>query len=344
MHYSWEYTVKAILFFLIPLLLTLLITPMVIRLAIKYNCIDNPGKRSFHKNPTPRWGGLAFFIGILPIFLFIEMNRQIASYLIASFLLITMGGIDDWKPLGWKIKLLGSILATTIVIFGGEVIIYHIGSYSFFGKVSLEMLSTPFTYLSVIGVTNAINLIDGLNGLASGVSLIAFLFIGIAAHLSGNHVLGLMAIAFIGALAGFLRYNFPKARIFMGDSGSLFLGFSLAVFSILLTQDERFHIEPMFPVMVLLIPIFDTLRIMLVRAFKLRNPFKADKIHLHHLLVRRGFSSVSTVIFFWSLTFIYGLIAILMIKMTSTPYLVVVLLNFFILSLFAHSLGRKRRK
>lgn len=333
---------KSIVFFLISLSLTSFITPLVIRLARRYNCIDNPGKRRFHECPTPRWGGLAFFIGVLPIFLFIETNRQIASYLIASLLLITMGGIDDWKPLGWRVKFLGLILATTIVIFGGEVVIHHIGSYSSFGRIWLGMLSIPFTYFSVIGVINAINLIDGLNGLAAGVSLIAFLFIGIAAYLSGNHVLGTMAIAFIGALAGFLRYNFPKARIFMGDSGSLFLGFSLAVFSILLTQDERFRIEPMFPVIVLLIPIFDTLRVMLVRAFNLKNPFKADKTHLHHLLVRRGFSSVSTVIFFWSLTFICGLTAILMIKRTSTPYLVVVLSSSLILSLFADSLSRRR--
>lgn len=334
---------KAILFFLIPLLLTLLITPLVIRLARKYDCIDNPGKRRFHENPTPRWGGLAFFIGVLPIFLFIETNRQIASYLIASLLLITMGGIDDWKPLGWRIKFLGLILATTIVIFGGEVVIYHIGSYSSFGRIWLGMLSIPFTYFSVIGVINAINLIDGLNGLASGVSLIAFLFIGIAGYLSGNYAVAFMCIAFVGALGGFLRYNFPKARIFMGDSGSLFLGFSLAVSSILLTQDERFRIEPMFPVIVLLIPIFDTLRVMLVRAFNLKNPFKADKTHLHHLLVRRGLSSLNTVIFLWSLSIFFGLMAILMIKRTSTPYLFIALLISLILSIFADSLIRRRR-
>lgn len=225
---------------------------------------------------------------------------------------------------------------------GGGIIIKQIGTYGSYGKIVLGIFSIPFTYFSIIGVTNAINLIDGLNGLAGGISLIAFLSIGVAAYLSGNYVLAFMCIAFVGALGGFLRYNFPKARIFMGDSGSLFLGFSLAVFSILLTQDERFRIEPMFPVIVLLIPIFDTLRVMLVRAFNMKNPFKADKTHLHHLLVRRGFSSVSTVIFFWSLTFICGLTAILIIKRTSTPYLFVVLSSSLILSLFADSLSRRR--
>jgi len=206
----------------------------------------------------------------------------------------------------------------------------------------LGILSIPFTYFSVVGVTNAINLIDGLNGLAGGLSLIAFLFIGIAAYLSGNHVLAMMSIAFVGALGGFLKYNFPKAKIFMGDSGSLFLGFSLAVFSIFLTQNENFRVDPMFPVMILLIPIFDTLRVMFVRAFNMKNPFKADKAHLHHLLVRRKFSSVNAVIFLWSLSIILGLLAVLIIKRTSTPYLVITLMTSLILSLYIDSIGKRR--
>jgi UDP-GlcNAc:undecaprenyl-phosphate GlcNAc-1-phosphate transferase len=291
----------------------------------------------------PRWGGLAFFIGILPVFLFLEMNRQITAYLIASSIIITIGGIDDRNHLGWRIKFLGILLATTVVVFGGGVVIQHIGTYGSYGRVMLGIFSIPFTYFGVVGVTNAINLIDGLNGLAGGVSLIAFLFFAIAGYLSGNYVVAAMSIAFVGALMGFLRYNFPKARIFMGDSGSLFLGFSLAVFSIFLTHDERFRIEPMFPVMVLLVPIFDALRVMLVRAFNLKNPFKADKTHLHHLLIRKGVSSIKTVIFIWSLSIVFGLIAILAIKRTSTPYLVLSLLGSLILSFYADSLGRRKR-
>lgn len=271
------------------------------------------------------------------------MDRQITAYLIASSILITLGGIDDRNPIGWRIKFLGIILATTVVIFGGGAVIHHIGTYGSYGRVMLGIFSIPFTYFSVVGVTNAINLIDGLNGLAGGVSLIAFLFFAIAGHLSGNYVVAAMSVAFVGALMGFLRYNFPKARIFMGDSGSLFLGFSLAVFSILLTQDKKSYIEPMFPVMVLLIPIFDTLRVMLVRVFNLKNPFRADKRHLHHLLVRRGVSAVNAVIFIWSLSIVFGLIAILAIKRTSTPYLVLFFLSSLVLSFYADSLSRRKR-
>lgn len=334
---------KPYIYFLIPFLLTLFVTPLVIHLAVRFDCIDKPGKRRIHEHPTPRWGGIAFFIGILPVLLFLQIDRQIAAYLISSLLLLTMGGIDDWRHVGWKVKFFGIILAITIIIFGGGVVIDSIGTYGSYGKIELGILSIPFTYFGIAGVTNAINLIDGLNGLAGGVSLIAFLFIGIAAYLSGNYVLAVISIAFVGALGGFLRYNFPKARIFMGDSGSLFLGFSLAVFSVFLTQNPKFHIEPMFPVMVLLIPIFDTLRIILVRAFNLKNPFKADKTHLHHLLVRRGVSSVSAVIFLWGLSIALGATAMLLIRRTSTSYLIITLLVSLVFSFFADSLVRRRQ-
>lgn len=333
-----------ILFFLIPLSLTLLVTPIIIYIAQKCNCIDNPGKRKFHRHPTPRWGGVAFFIGILPAFVFLKINSQIASYLIAVAILVILGGIDDRKNISWRIKFLGMFIAASIVIFGGDAMINNIGRYGSYGKVELGMLSIPITYFAVIGVTNAINLIDGLNGLAGGVSLIAFLFIGIAAYLSGNYLLATIAIAFVGVLIGFLLYNFPKAKIFMGDSGSLFLGFSLAIFSIFLTQGEMFHVEPMFPVLVLLIPIFDTLRIMAVRSFNLKNPFAADKIHLHHLLIRKGISPVKTVVFLWSLTFIFCLIATLLIERASTSYLVLVLMISLILSFYADALCKRDRR
>ncbi|MBI1810655.1 MAG: undecaprenyl/decaprenyl-phosphate alpha-N-acetylglucosaminyl 1-phosphate transferase [Nitrospirae bacterium] len=334
---------KSYIYFLIPFLLTLFVTPVVIRLAVRFDCIDKPGKRRIHKYPTPRWGGIAFFIGILPVFLFLQIDRQIAAYLTASLLLITMGGIDDWRQVGWKVKFLGIITAITIVIFGGGVVINSIGTYGSYGKVELGILSIPFTYLGIAGVTNAINLIDGLHGLAGGVSLIAFIFIGIAAYLSGNYMLAVISLAFVGALGGFLWYNFPKARIFIGDSGSLFLGFSLAVFSVFLTQNAKFPIEPMFPVLVLFIPIFDTLRVVFVRVFSIKNPFKADKTHVHHLLVRRGVSPVSAVIFLWTLSAFLGGYAILLIRRTSTSYLVVTLLVSLLFSFFADSLVRRRQ-
>lgn len=332
-------------FFLVPFVLTLFITPLVIRLAHGFGCIDGPGKRKFHDLPTPLWGGLAFFAGVLPVLVYFFINDGIKSYLFASVLFVILGAVDDYRPLGWKIKLVFMLLSSSIIIFAGGVVVRNIGVYGSYGKIELGIFSIVFTYISIIGVTNAINLMDGLNGLAGGLSMVAFLFIGIAAYISGNYVLVDMCAAFAGAMVAFLWYNFPKAKIFMGDSGSLFLGFSLAVFSILLTQNPAYNVNPIFPVLVLVIPIFDTLRVMTVRVFSLRNPFRADKIHIHHLLVRRGASPVNTVILLWSLSIIVCLAAIKMnmIKRTSTPALMMILFIALIFSIFAESLASKRR-
>lgn len=332
-----------VLFFGVPLVLTLLMTPSVIWLAGRYGCIDRPGERRVHCDPTPRWGGLAFFGGVLPIFFFIHLDNRLVSYLAASSMLVMVGAVDDWKQLGFTVKLLAILAAITIVIFCGDLVIRNIGTYGSVGQVGLGAVAIPFTYLCIVGVTNAMNLIDGLNGLAGGISFITSLFIAVVAYLSGNHLLAGLCLGFAGAVAAFLRYNMlTRAHIFMGDSGSLFLGFSLSVFSIMLTQDPRYHVEPMFPVLLLLVPIFDTLRVMGLRAFSGRNPFKADMNHLHHLLLRAGSSPKKSVLLLWSLTAALGLAASLIhFRGTSTPYLIAVLTGSIFLSLFADSLGRK---
>jgi UDP-GlcNAc:undecaprenyl-phosphate GlcNAc-1-phosphate transferase len=321
-------------------------TPSVIWLAGKYGCIDHPGGRRVHCDPTPRWGGLAFFAGVLPIFFFIQLDDRLVSYLVASFLLVLVGAVDDWKQLGFKVKLLAILAAITIVILGGDIVVRDIGTYGSVGQIHLGVLAIPFTYLCIVGVTNAMNLIDGLNGLAGGISFIASLFMALVAYLSGNHLLAGLCLAFAGAVGAFLRYNMlARAHIFMGDSGSLFLGFSLSVFSIMLTQDPRYHVEPMFPMLLLLVPIFDTLRVMGLRAFSGRNPFEADTNHLHHVLLRAGFSQRKSVVLLWSLTAVLGLAATLVhFRGTSTPYLIVVLTGSIFLCLFADSLGKKRTR
>ena len=333
---------QMMLLFIVPFGLTLALLPITIHLARKWNCVDEPGGRRIHCEPTPRWGGIAFFLGILPLFYFIGLGRAFFSYLAASFLLVIIGGIDDRRELGFSTKFFAMLAAITTVIFGGGIQIHQIGTYGSMGLVKLGILAIPFTYLCIIGVTNSINLIDGLNGLAGGLSFFASLFIGVAAYLSRNFELAGICIGFTGALAGFLLYNFgTQASIFMGDSGSLFLGFSLSVFSILLTQDPKFHVEPLFPVLVLLIPIFDTLRVMGTRLFNGRSPFKADTTHLHHLLLSRGLPVTGIATLLWSLTLTLGITAVLLIKRTSMPYLMVVLGTSVLFSIFANSLVKE---
>ncbi len=327
---------------LISFVVTLLVVPVLIPIARKLGCMDMPGLRRFHKHPTPRWGGVSFFLGVAATLFFWDLDRGTAAYLTAASLLIIIGMRDDIRGLGWKVKFTGMLAAATILIFGGNVVVGHIGRYGDFGKVDLGGGSVVFTYVAVVGVTNAINLIDGLNGLAGGISLIAFLIMGLAASAAGNAQVAIICFAFVGALAGFLRYNFPKANIFMGDSGSLFLGFSLAVVSILLTQNDTHRVSPMLPVLVLLIPIFDAVRVMFARIFKGRNPFKADKTHLHHLIVRHRYSCITSVIFLWLFTAFCGVLALSLVKYTSVQYAIVTLFLSLLLSFFTASLATRR--
>jgi UDP-GlcNAc:undecaprenyl-phosphate GlcNAc-1-phosphate transferase len=265
--------------------------------------------------------------------------------MVASLVLVVVGTLDDWRPIGWKIKMGTIMVAVTLVIFGGDTLVRSIGVSESRGTFELGSWSVPFTYFGVVGVTNAINLLDGLNGLAAGASLLGFLFIGIAAAISGNYPLAVMSMVFVGVLAAFLPYNFPKARTFMGDSGSLFLGFSLAVFSIHLTQNARFPVDPMYPFLVLLLPIFDAVRVMVNRILNLKKPFTADKSHLHHLFARKKFSQTNTVMLLWLISIIFGACALAMLPRTSIYFLYVAIFGMMFLGLAVELLVRiKNRK
>jgi UDP-GlcNAc:undecaprenyl-phosphate GlcNAc-1-phosphate transferase len=329
---------KFIIPFLASFLITVVVTPLVIRAAKACKCLDVPNGRRLHKDVTPRWGGVAFFAGVLPLLVIVNENGALTSYIVASFLLVGMGIVDDLRSLDWRTKFAVMTGAATIVIFGGDIIVHTIGTYGPLGQVELGWLSIPFTYLSIIGITNAINLLDGLNGLAGGVSLLAFLFMGIAAVLAGNIMLALVCFAFVGALAAFLLYNFPTAKVFMGDSGSIFLGFSLALMAVFLTQDAGSSVNAMFPVLVLLVPIYDTLRVLVVRFLNGKNPFKADNLHLHYLMVHKNISPVHVVLLFWSVSIVFGIVSLALTAMTSSSYLVVVLLASLLLGLLASGL------
>ncbi len=317
--------------------------PVIIRLARKFNCLDYPGKRRFHRAVTPRWGGIAFFLSVIPaVLLTLNLDRTTLSYTISSLILVVTGMVDDRRQLGWKFKMSAIAVATALVVFGGGVVVRQIGTISL-GTISLGWFSVPFTFIGVIGVTNAMNMIDGLNGLSAGVSCIAFLFLGIAALQAGNLPMAILCFAFVGTMIGFLRYNFPRASIFMGDSGSMFLGFSLAVVSIQLTQQGSHAIAPLFPLLVLLVPIFDAVRLMAVRLLHRGNPFVADKIHMHHLILRNGLSSVRTVLLMWSLVLACGIAALAAVDGGSVSLLVAVGAMIAVLAVFVHLLVLRKK-
>ena len=336
---------KLLFISLFSFLLTYAIIPVIISMAEKCNCVDVPGSRRFHAKSTAKWGGGAFLLGVLPAILYsVPLNSATVSYAAASAVLVGFGFFDDYRPLGWKAKFSAIALVSTIVIFGARTVITQIGSYGHVGLIELGLWSIPFTYFCIIGVTNAMNLLDGLNGLAGGASLLSFLFLGIGAVYSGNSMVAVISFSFVGVLAAFLPYNFPEARLFMGDSGSLFLGFSLAVLSILLTQGPASSVSPMYPVLVLLVPIFDTLRRFALRILNRKNPFRADKGHLHHLLVRKGISAPRATAFLWIITALCGITASVLMAKNPLSILIAVCYGTLGLSMMASVLAWRRRR
>ncbi|MBI4697421.1 MAG: undecaprenyl/decaprenyl-phosphate alpha-N-acetylglucosaminyl 1-phosphate transferase [Nitrospirae bacterium] len=295
--------------FILSFAISWVAVPSIKVLARNQGAVALPGRRHIHARPTPKFGGIAIALSVLSISFFIfPANKIIISYLSSSALMLLLGILDDVKETRWQVKLLISLAATTILILGGDLWVKSLGNMFGLGEIYLGLWGIPFTYFAVFGIINAINLIDGLNGLACGVASIAFMSFAVFAYMYGNETVFYLSLANLGATLGLLNYNYPKAKIFMGDSGSLFIGFSLSVLSIMLTQGSG-KVSPMIPVIILGIPIFDTLRVMIVRFIHNKHPFDADKTHLHHLMVRSDLRSRSVVKRIWLLSLLMSLLA-----------------------------------
>ena len=324
--------------FFIAFVVSFATVPLLISLAHNSGAIAIPGKRHIHTLPTPKFGGIAIASGVLLIspFLF-PLDRVIGSYFISSALILTLGIIDDIKGTNWKLKLAFSMAAISIMIFGGGIYLKDLGNLFGSGSVHLGIWGIPFTFFAIFGVINAINLIDGLNGLACGVSCIAFLSFAVFASVSGNNTVLFLSLVNLGATLGLFRYNYPRAKIFMGDSGSLFLGYSLAVMAIMLTQGDG-KIDPMVPVIVLGIPIFDTLRVFAVRAMNGKHPFEPDKTHMHHLMIRSGIPLNRVVQTIWMLSALMSFLAFVLYKNDSWLILLVLCIVTAFIGVFIQNL------
>lgn len=299
---------------LIAFIISSVAMPPLISLAHSNGVVALPGKRHIHTHPTPKFGGIAIALTVLLLSPFAySFDRIVGAYMLSSALMLLLGIIDDVKGTGWKIKLIFSLSATSIVMFSTGLWFENLGNLFGFGDVHLGLWGIPFTFFAVFGIVNAINLIDGLNGLAAGVSAIALLAFAVFAYFSGNNTVLYISLANLGATLGFFRYNYPKARIFMGDAGSMFLGYSLAFLSIILTQGQS-DIGAMVPVIVLGVPMFDTVRVLVIRVKNRRHPFAADKTHLHHLMMRSGIPQRRVVKTIWLLSILMSLIAFVLYK------------------------------
>lgn len=284
----------------------LIITPVIGKIANHVGAIDTPNERKVHKKLTPRLGGLGIFVGfLLGYMLFSEQSIEMISILIGSFIIVVTGVIDDIKPLPAKYKLIGQILAALVVtVYGGLLIteLDFMGIYLHFG-----MLSTLITIIVILGIINCINLIDGLDGLAAGVCSIFFLTVGIIAFIQSN--LGgldiVLSFIMLGATLGFLVHNFNPAKIFMGDTGSMFLGFIIAIIAIIGFKNVTLT-SFVVPVLILAIPILDTLFAIIRRLLKGESISKPDKMHLHHQLLNMKFSHRNTVLIIYLMTSLFA--------------------------------------
>ena len=336
--------------FLIALIVALAATPAVIVLADKTGAMDAPDARKVHKGPMPRIGGLAiycgFMVSVLLMLNFGELAPEIANgvigLLLGGTLIVIIGLIDDYKNLPAKVKLLGQIVAACVVVYFDvriDFITDPFGDYLY-----LEYLAAPATVFWIVGLTNTVNLIDGLDGLAAGVSTIASITIMLLALQENVTVVALFTAALAGAAIGFLRYNFNPARIFMGDTGSMFLGFILAGVSVIGAVKSTATIALIVPILALGLPIMDT-TFAIIRRYRGGVPiFKPDKGHLHHRLLDLGFSQKQAVLLMYVISALLGLSAVALNEVSGYMAIVIVVCVLLVVFLGARKLGIFRLK
>lgn len=305
------YLVEIILITLITFVFTALIMPGMITIARHINAMDIPkDNRRVHTKPMPKLGGLGIFIGFLfGYMLFGVHSIQMNSILIGSFIIIITGIIDDINPIKARYKLLGQTCAALAIIFYGHILLDEITA---FGHVfNLGLMAYPVTLLFILGCVNVINLIDGLDGLSSGITSIFLITTGIIAFLQGRQATLEITLIFImlGATSGFLLHNFNPAKIFAGDTGSMFMGFIIAIVSLLGFKGAMF-LSFMIPLAVLAIPILDTLFAIFRRMLNKKPIFEADKDHMHHQFLKMNFSQRQTVLIIYGINILFSLASI----------------------------------
>ena len=312
-------------------LITFVTMPFIRRLSIKTGAVAVPGGRRKHKNIVPLGVGVAIFLGALIAVLFSNnISNEVIGFLLGATVIAAVGFIDDKFELPPVAKLLGQILAALIVVAAGVKINFvgNLGNGND-GIYYLGFLSVPITFLWIIGLTNAINFIDGIDGLAGGVSGIAAWTLGIVSLITNRYDSAVLCFIIGASAFAFLPYNFsnsPNKKIFMGDSGSGFLGYSLAVLSIMGTLKIAAVFSMLVPIMILMIPLFDMVFAIVRRLLAGKSPFEADRLHLHHRLMDKGLSNRQTVYIIYGITMIFSLIAIAFTGVTDIRIVIVFVL------------------
>jgi UDP-GlcNAc:undecaprenyl-phosphate GlcNAc-1-phosphate transferase len=326
-------------------LISLVLTPLVKRFAFWVGAVDAPNHRKVHTRIMPRLGGLAIFLAFVGAYFIVSpafntFNRDAAmGLLLGGLVIVITGALDDRFQLSPKWKLFGQLIAAGIVVaFGLRIDFLNVPFVHAWNLIA--WISIPLTVFWIVGVTNAINLIDGLDGLSAGVSGIATATIMVLALMMGESgiTVVLLSAVLLGSIVGFLFYNFHPAKIFMGDSGALFLGFSLATFSIMGFKQATL-ISFLVPLLILGVPLSDTF-FAILRRYVNKMPISApDKSHLHHCLLQLGFSHRKTVLIIYGISTVFGLCAILMSQATLWVAILIAAALFIVLVVGAEAIG-----
>lgn len=335
---------RNIIAFIIAVSVAYAVTPLIIRLAKLVGAIDVPkDARRVHTVPTPRLGGLAIFLGFMAGLLYmVEINSRMFGVLVGAAIIVTLGFFDDIKPLPAKFKFIIQVIAAAIAIHSGVRILSVSNPLNFIigGEyIQFGIWSYPLTLIWIVGVTNAINLIDGLDGLAAGVSTISAATLFVAALSTGQPFPAFLAALLAASTLGFLPYNFNPAKIFMGDTGALFLGYMLSTISVMGVLKGAAALSILVPIFAIGLPIFDTLFAMVRRTLSGKSMMEADKGHLHHKLLDAGMSHKQAVLTLYSISAVLGFSAVALVEVTLKVAFVLVFAVFLLASMGAKYLG-----
>ena len=338
---SLDFMLLRLLFaFVVAFLIAYASTPIVKMLAFRLGAVDVPkDNRRMHKKPIARLGGLAIFYGfIISILCFTEIDNELQGVLIGSIIIVVLGIFDDIYSLNAFLKFFVQIVAAMIVVLHG-VLIEHIsiGANTY---IPLGAFAIPVTVLWIVGVTNAINLIDGLDGLAAGISIISTIPLFVISLVTGEIGVALVTATIAGAGFGFLPHNIHPAKIFMGDTGSTFLGFTLASISIVGLFKSYAVISMAVPFLILGLPIFDTMFAIIRRVLRGQSPMHPDRGHVHHRLIDLGFDQKQTVIILLIASGLLSLSAVVLCLCGATRAIILILAVLF-LSFLGISLAKK---
>lgn len=333
--------------FVVAFAFTFASVPIAKIVAGKIGAIDVPrDARRMHKKATPRLGGIAVFFGFLVSLLcFCGITKDLIAVLIGAIIIVVLGIIDDSRGLSAKVKFCVQILAALVVVFGGGIRIEVFTNPNLFSDLTVlhlsDWVSIPFTILWIVAITNAVNLIDGLDGLAAGISSIAAVSLVFVAIMVGEERIALIALIIAGACFGFLPFNFNPATIFLGDTGSTFLGYMLAVLSVQGGFKSYAVITFAVPLLILGLPLFDTSFAILRRLFTGKGIMTPDRGHIHHRLVDMGFSQKQTVFILYAISGVLGLTAVVLAE--SGALRALVLLICVLICVFVGSMMAKRK-